>query len=160
MEHARDAERIDSPFDRDEDRSIGTHRKARAQLLLGIGVADRNGDHLAGVAGLADAQGFLESDLVKRIDAHLDAIGLYTTAVTPDLNSNVVVNDTFQANNDLVHCMLPGFNVRSGRRPASSLLSETAIRCTRAGVSPLAGAVRNGGQSHTHSRGSARGPYR
>ena len=50
---------------------------------------------------------FFERDLVKRVNAHLDAIGFNAATVTLDLNPNVIVHNAFQTDNDLVHYLAP-----------------------------------------------------
>ena len=48
--------------------------------------SDPQFDRLA--AGFANAQGFLQRDLVERIDAHLDAVGVDAAAVLLDLDTH------------------------------------------------------------------------
>ena len=57
----------------------------------------------AGLATLADAQGFFEGDLVEGVDAHLDAIEDDAAVVGFDADTDVVVHHAFDAHHDLAH---------------------------------------------------------
>ena len=90
----------------DEDRAVGAHREAGAQLLLRVGGTDADDDDFAGAAFFLDAQRLFERDLIEGIDAHLHAVGHDTRAVGFDAHADVVVHDAFQAHQNLAHTRL------------------------------------------------------
>ena len=83
--------------------AVGSHREARAKLLLRFGSTDRNGDYFCRSTTFLDTKRFFQCDLVEGVYAHFDAIGFDTTTVTLDLDTDVVVHNALQADNDLVH---------------------------------------------------------
>src|SRR5690606_10372709 len=103
QEHARGGERLQSLIRLNEDRAIGTHRKTRAQLLLSVLGADRCHDHFGRTAFFLDPQRLFERNLIEGIDAHLDAFGHDAAAVRFDAYTDVVIDDTLQANENLAH---------------------------------------------------------
>jgi len=131
QEHARSGERLERRVRLHEDRPIGAHRKAGAQLLLGVGGTDARNDHFRGAAFLFDAQRLLEGDLVEGVDAHLDAIGHDAAAVRFDAHAHVVVDDPFETYEDLAHERLRwGSSCKGrtlyGKRPDDGGLGLTA----------------------------------
>ena len=59
-------ERFDRRVGLHEDRAIGAHGEAGAQLLLRVRRADADDDDLGGAAFLLDAQRLFERDLIER----------------------------------------------------------------------------------------------
>ena len=105
-EDACGAERLDRTVGLHQDRAVRAHREPGTQLLLGIGRTDADDDDLGGAAFLLDAQRLFERDLVEGVDAHLDAVGHDTRAVRLDADADVVVDDPFQAHQNLAHTRL------------------------------------------------------
>ena len=101
----------------DQDRAVRAHGEAGAQLLLRVRGADADDDDLAGAAFLLDAQRLFERDLVERVDAHLDAVGHDTRAVRLDADADVVVDDPFQAHQNLAHTRLRKGHPKNGVPP-------------------------------------------
>ncbi len=56
----------------DEKASVGTHSKRSADRFGCLSRANRDGDYFARLALLLEPNGFLNRDLVERIDRHLD----------------------------------------------------------------------------------------
>jgi hypothetical protein len=97
-EGLRRAKRLQGGVRLDLDRAVRAHGEARAQLLLDRVVADRHHHDLLGLPRLADAQRFLERDLIERIDAHLDAVDVDAAAVGQDAHADVVVHHALDTN--------------------------------------------------------------
>ena len=60
--------------------------------------AKADNDNFFSQAGFANSQCLFQCDLIERVDAHLDAVGLNTAAIRLDPDADVVVNDAFYAN--------------------------------------------------------------
>ena len=101
-----------------ENGPIRAHRQAGAKLLLALVAANRDGDHLACFAPLAHAQRFLQSDLVERVDAHLQTLDGHTAAIRPDAHTDVVVHNALERNHYLAH-LFSGF-LRAEQEEANS----------------------------------------
>ena len=82
------------------DGAIGAHGQTVANVRLGISRADAGNHDVGGDAFLAQAQGFLQGDVVKRVGRQLDAIGDHAGAVRLDLDAHVEINDAFVTDQD------------------------------------------------------------
>src|SRR5690606_21757242 len=85
----------------DEQRAVRAHRERGAKLRLPVEWSDGACDDLVRVAALPNPQGFLERDLVERVQARFHAVGRDTGAVGPHSNGEVVVDDAFDADEEL-----------------------------------------------------------
>ena len=93
----------------DQDAAVGAHGEAGAQRLGGLRRADRHDDDLARLAGLPQAQRFLDADLVEGVHRHLDVGEIDARAVLLDADLDVVVDNPLDG-----HEHLHGPTPRSG----------------------------------------------
>jgi hypothetical protein len=75
-----------------EDRTVRAHGERRAQRLLRLLHADGDGHDLVGLAGLLQADGLLDGDLVERVHRHLHVRQIDTGPVRLHANLHVVVD--------------------------------------------------------------------
>ena len=93
LQNLGDRERLDIAFGLHQDAAVGAHGEAGADGFRRLRGADRDADHLGRLAGLFQAQGFLDGDLVERVHRHLDVGELDARPVALDADLDVVVND-------------------------------------------------------------------
>jgi len=85
----------------DVDGAVRAHRQAVAQMRLGVGRGDGGHDHFGRHAFLAQAQRFLERDVVERIRRELHAVGDDAGTVRLHLDAHVVVDNALVGDQDL-----------------------------------------------------------
>ena len=76
----------------DVNAAIGTHGERRADCLLILARADRNGDNLVGTTCFLQPEGLLDRDLVERVHRHLDVGEFDARIVGLDADLDVVVD--------------------------------------------------------------------
>jgi len=106
------------------DAAVGPHGEGGADgLLAGCG-ADRDGYDLACLAGLLEAHGLLDADLVEGVHRHLDVGRLHTRAIGLDPDLDVEVDDALDRDQYLHRAaFIPT------RMPASRLGNEPGLAC-------------------------------
>ena len=95
---------------------MAAHRKPGPQLLLSVCRTNRYDYDFTRFAAFLDAQRFFQRNLIERVDAHLDAIGVHTAAVALDPNADVVVHNPFQADQNLFHFVAPKWHTQNTAR--------------------------------------------
>ncbi len=88
LEDFSDRQRFDVTICLDQDAAVGAHGEAGADGFGSLGGTDRHHHDLGCLAGLSQAQGFLDGDFVERIHRHLD-VGQFdarSVALDPDLD--------------------------------------------------------------------------
>ena len=100
-------ERLDALVGLDQDGAVGAHRQRGAQRILRFDAADRDGDDLARLAALLDADGFLDGDLVEGVHRHLDVGEVDSAPVRLDADLDVGIDDPFDGNENLHAAIVP-----------------------------------------------------
>jgi hypothetical protein len=101
------AEWIDIFIRLDQYGAISAHSQSCTQLLLSFRRPDRDHNHLGCFTAIFDAQSLFEGDFVERVNAHFYAISFNTGAVVLYANADVVVDDSFEADENLFHFNTP-----------------------------------------------------
>jgi hypothetical protein len=84
-----------------EDRPVRAHGESGAERLLRLLHADGDRDHLVGLPGLLQADGFLDGDLVERVHRHLHVRKIDPAPVRLHANLHVVVDHALHGHEHL-----------------------------------------------------------
>ena len=94
-------QRFDVTLGLDQDAAVGAHGETGADGFGGLGRADRHHHDLGCLAGLSQAQGFLDGNFVERIYRHLDVGQFDARSVALDADLDVVIDDPLYRHQNL-----------------------------------------------------------
>ena len=92
----------------DQNRTVCTNGHGSAQGFLALQHAATYSNDFCYLAFFAHPRGLFDGDFVKRVHAHFDVGDINTGAIGFDADFNVVVDYTFDRDQDL-HCAAPEF---------------------------------------------------
>ena len=101
LEDLRHRQRLDIAFGLDQDAAVGAHGETGADGFGRLRGADRDHHDLGRLAGLSQAQGFLDGDFVERIHRHLDVGEFDARSVALDADLDVVIDDPLYRHQNL-----------------------------------------------------------
>src|SRR6185437_5572622 len=104
----RDREAVERLVGAHQNRPVGAHREARAQLLLPGLLADRDQRDIAAALLLLDSQRLLDGDFVEGVNHPFHVVSCDSRAVRQDTDGGGRVRDTFYGSQDFHGNLTPG----------------------------------------------------
>ena len=115
-----------------QDATVCTNGHGGAQGFLALGHAARDGDHFGRNALFFEAHGFFDSDLVKRVHAHLDVGDVHATVVGLHTHLHVVVHHAFHGHENFHLCISVGLILKAIEQltfTLTSIVHQVDVRC-------------------------------